>query len=192
MIDKLGGCLTGLSFVLGGIATTNKSKTYSLGFFLMFILAVMRFTSGRVVDKEIYDVGHEILPVAPDNTNDVQLVLTALMLAWKVSGWESPKINSYLTFLIVMYFFRLLTTYATSLPSPPGRECKGGLLAQCNDYIFSGHTTFNIVTSYFIGAPVWPIWPMITSVGTVAEREHYTVDVLLAWLIFFSLKSNMP
>ena len=192
MIDKLGGCLIGLSFVLGGIATTNKTKTYSLIFFLIFILTVMRFTSGRGVDKEIYDVGHEVLPQAPDKTNDVQLVMTALMLVWKLPGWESPKINSYLTFLIVMYFFRLLTTYVTSLPTPPGRECKKGLLSNCNDFIFSGHTTFNIVTSYFIGAPVWPVWPMITSVGTVASREHYTVDVLLAWLIFFSLKSKMP
>ncbi len=192
MIDKLGGGLIGLSFVLGGIATTNKAKTYSLIFFLIFILTVMRFTSARIVEKEIYDVGHKILPKTPDKTNDVQLVITAVMLLWKLPGWESPKINSYLTFLIVMYFFRLLTTYSTSLPAPPGKKCKGGVLAQCNDYIFSGHTTFNIVTSYFIGAPVWPVWPMITSVGTVAEREHYTVDVLLAWLIFFALKCKMP
>lgn len=192
MFDKLGGGLIGLSFVLGGFATTNKSKTFSLIFFLIFILTVMRFTSGRIVDKEIYDVGHEVLPQAPDKTNDVQLVITAAMLLFKLPGWESPKINSYLTFLIVMYFFRLLTTYVTSLPAPPGRECKKGLLSNCNDFIFSGHTTFNIVTSYFIGVPVWPVWPMITSVGTVASREHYTVDVLLAWLIFFALKSKMP
>tara|TARA_R110002153_G_scaffold158002_1_gene310045 strand:+ start:1497 stop:2075 length:579 start_codon:yes stop_codon:yes gene_type:complete len=192
MFDKLGGGLIGLSFVLGGMTTTNKSKTFSLIVFLIFIIIVMRFTSGRIVDKEIYDVGHEILPEAPDKTNDFQIVLTALMLVWKLPGWKSSKINSYLTFLIVMSFFRLLTTYVTSLPAPPGRECKGGVLAQCNDYIFSGHTIFNIVTSYFIGAPVWPVWPIITSVGTVAEREHYTVDVLLVWLIFFSLKSNMP
>ena len=192
MFDRLGGGLIGLSFVLGGIATTNKSKTFSLIFFLIFILTVMRFTSARVVDRGIYDVGHEVLPRTSESTNDFQLVLTALMLVWKLPGWESSKINSYLTFLIVMYFFRLLTTYVTSLPAPPGKECKSGVLAQCNDFIFSGHTTFNIVTSYFIGAPVWPVWPMITSVGTVASREHYTVDVLLAWLIFFSLKSKMP
>ncbi len=192
MFDKLAGLLVVLSFVLGGFATTNKTKTYSLGFFLIFILTVMRFTSGRVVDKEIYDVGHEVLPKTSDNTNDFQLVLTALMLVWKLPGWESSKINSYLIFLIVMYFFRLLTTYVTTLPAPPDRDCKKGLLSNCNDFIFSGHTTFNIVTSYFIGAPVWPVWPMITSVGTVASREHYTVDVLLAWLIFFALKSNMP
>ena len=30
MIDKFAGGLIGLSFVLGGIATTNKSKTFSL------------------------------------------------------------------------------------------------------------------------------------------------------------------
>tara|TARA_Y100000389_G_scaffold203419_1_gene251789 strand:- start:3711 stop:4289 length:579 start_codon:yes stop_codon:yes gene_type:complete len=192
MIDKLGGGLIGLSFVLGGIATTNKSKTYSLGFFLIFILTVMRFTSSKNVEKEIYDVGHEVLPQAYDKTNDFQLLITAAMLLWKLPGWESPKINSYLTFLIVMYFFRTLTTYVTVLPAPPDRECKKGLLSNCNDFIFSGHTTFNVVTSYFIGAPIWPVWPMITSVGTVASREHYTVDVLLAWLIFFALKSKMP
>lgn len=192
MFDKLAGLLLVLSFVLGGMATTNKSKTFSLIFFLIFIMTVMRFTSGRVVDKEIYDVGHEVLPRTSESTNDFQLVLTALMLVWKLPGWESSKINSYLTFLIVMYFFRLLTTYVTTLPVPPDRDCKKGLLTNCNDFIFSGHTTFNIVTSYFIGTPIWPIWPMITSVGAVASREHYTVDVLLAWLIFFALKSKMP
>tara|TARA_R110002072_G_scaffold280876_1_gene443325 strand:+ start:15737 stop:16315 length:579 start_codon:yes stop_codon:yes gene_type:complete len=192
MIDKLGGGLIALSFILGGIATTNKSKTFSLGFFLVFILTVMRFTSGRVVEKEIYDIGHNALPQMHESTNDIQLIITVAMLLLKIPSWNSPKINSYLTFLIVMYFFRLLTTYSTSLPNPQGKECKKGALAQCNDYIFSGHTTFNIVTSYFIGAPVWPVWPMITSVGTVASREHYTVDVLLAWVIFFALKCKMP
>lgn len=192
MIDKLCGLLIVLSFVLGGMATTNKTKTFSLGVFLIFILTVMRFTSGRVVDKEIYDVGHEVLPKTPEKTNDFQFLITAAMLAWKLPGWKSSKINSYLTFLIVMYFFRLLTTYVTVLPVPPDRECKKGILSNCNSFIFSGHTTFIIVTSYFIGAPVWPVWPMITSVGTVSSREHYTVDVLLAWLIFFSLKSKMP
>ena len=173
--------------------TKWQCTTFSLILIIVSLAAIMNVTNDRVVGEKIYDLGHDMLPTAPYFTNDVQAGITLMVLLYKIPTWSNTKIHSYLTFIALMLFFRMLTTYATTLPV--ARDicpCKPGFLTKCNDYIFSGHTTFNVVTSFFIGAPLWPIWPLVASVGTVASRSHYTVDVLLAWLIFLSLKSNMP
>lgn len=173
--------------------TSSKYPPAVLTGILVFLLAVMNYPSLRTGDKEVYDVGHAVLPKLPDFVNDLQAGIIFIILLYQLPGWSKSKYTSYLTFMCVMFFFRLLTIHVTVLPRPAGTdECKLGLFEKCNDYIFSGHTTFNILTSYFIGAPMWPAVPIITSVGTISSRAHYSVDVLLAWLLFFALKCNMP
>ena len=135
----------------------------------------------RKGDSKIYDLGHEILPKMPSCTNDVLLLITML-----ISLLYTDRLTSkYIKILSLMYLFRAVCVCMTVLPIPDGRgKCKGGVIQHCNDFIFSGHTTFNVVTSYFIGKPLWPVWPMLTSLGTVASRNHYSIDVMLVWLIF--------
>ena len=143
--------------------------------------------AGRCIKKDhngIYDLGHEFLPKLPACTNDVLLVIT-MLIALLYKDRFTPK---YIKILSLMYLFRAVCVCMTVLPMPDGRgKCKGGIIQHCNDFIFSGHTTFNVVTSYFIGKPLWPVWPIITSLGTVASRNHYSIDVVLVWFIFFSL-----
>ncbi len=143
--------------------------------------------AGRCIKKDhdgIYDLGHEFLPKLPACTNDVLLVIT-MLIALLYKDRFTPK---YVKILSLMYLFRAVCVCMTVLPMPDGRgKCKGGIIQHCNDFIFSGHTTFNVVTSYFIGQPLWPVWPIITSLGTVASRNHYSIDVVLVWFIFFSL-----
>ena len=173
--------------------TSSRYPSAVLAGILALILAVMNYMGIRTGDKRIYDVGHTVLPRAPAFVNDLQSAIIFIILLYNLPGWSSSKYTSYLTFMCVMFFFRLLTIHVTVLPSPvDSDECKPSLFGKCNDYIFSGHTTFNILTSYFIGAPVWPVVPIITSVGTISSRTHYSVDVLLAWLLFLALKCNMP
>jgi hypothetical protein len=136
----------------------------------------------------IVDVGHNILPNFPKYTNDVLLFIT-LVFAFLNKNKFTPK---YFKILAIMYLFRAVCVCLTVLPRPRKDDnCKSGLLQNCNDFIFSGHTTFNVVTSYFLGKPFWPYWPMITSLGTIGSRNHYTIDVALVWFIFFSLISNI-
>lgn len=84
---------------------------------------------------------------------------------------------------------RLVTIGMTILPRPKGitNDQKNVGFDGYNDYIFSGHSTFCLVTSYFIGAPYWPILPLINSIAIIGSRNHYTVDVILSWFLFFAL-----
>ena len=82
-------------------------------------------------------------------------------------------------------------TVATRM-SPSSKECElKPPFGFCNDYIFSGHSAFNIVSSYHIGSPLWPVWPAVTSLFSIASREHYSVDVVIAWIIFAAMKSKL-
>ena len=157
------------------------------GLFWILIALGANMLSGMCIRKghdKIIDMGHNVLPLFPGCTNDV-LALITLVLAFVYRDRLTPK---YIKVLSIMFLFRAITICLTILPIPPGRsKCKEGLIQHCNDFIFSGHTTFNVVTSYFIGKPVWPLWPILTSLGTVGSRNHYTIDVALVWFIFFSL-----
>jgi len=163
---------------------------------LMFNLIIGYFitakrASGPKGDK-IYDVGFSILPDLSkyEYVNDVMLLVPLLFVMVLWSKWSLDKRTSMILMLGMMYLFRAIALYATTYPSP--KECKmRPPFGFCNDHMFSGHTSFNLVLSSFVGRPLWPIWPMITSIMSVATRDHYTVDVVIAWLIFGALKCNV-
>lgn len=146
---------------------------------LTFTFFIRRFIKPN--GNDIKDIGHTYLPKIPYCMNDALAVVTLILLALNFKKIDFKK---YFLFLAVMYTFRFLTSWVTVLPHPDKS------IKSTHDYIFSGHTTFNIVSSYFIGSPVWPAWPIVTSIGTVASRTHYTIDVLLAWIIFFAMRMN--
>ena len=83
-----------------------------------------------------------------------------------------------------MYAFRSLTTSATQLPHT--KHSEAGVVNYSNDFLFFRGTPYNVVASYFAGG-IFPYYPILSSFLTVATREHYTVDVVLAWIIFGSL-----
>ena len=158
---------------------------------LLLLVLGINFLVGKYAIKKgtdkIVDFGHKILPMLPENTNDILMIITIIFAII----FRNRLTHKYFKILAIMYFFRAITIFLTVLPVPEGREkCKPGFINHCNDFIFSGHTTFNVVTSYFIGKPLWPIWPVITSLGTVASKSHYSIDVGLVWIIFYSLISR--
>jgi hypothetical protein len=143
-------------------------------------------------NDKIYDLGFKILPNLEkyDYVNDYILIIPILFLIYHFSGWTKNKQNTFLITMGVMYLFRSLSNYVTTFPSMKKCDLKPPF-GFCNDFMFSGHTTFNIVISYFVNSILWPIWPIITSILTIATREHYSVDVLIAWLIFGSLQCRI-
>jgi len=142
---------------------------------------------GSSFGGKIKDLGHDVFP---DFSNfawlhDLTLVVpsVALFFSWPRLQ-KSGKVKNYFGALAIMYMCRALTQLVTQLPRAKKAKCSK--FSYCNDYIFSGHTTFNLVTSYFVGW-LFPIYPVISSLITIATKEHYSVDVILAWVIFGSL-----
>ena len=146
---------------------------------------------GEKYGGKIRDIGFDILPDLSDHEylTDLTLILPVLLLAF---NWKTINRDGYIMMMTFMYFARSLSNMVTQLPYAKDRECKSKPpLGFCNDYIFSGHTTFNVVTSYFLNNAMFPAYPIISSLITIATRAHYSIDVLLAWIIFFALKCNV-
>jgi len=162
-----------------------------LGLALLMNTLIGRFVSrtrGEGFGGKIKDIGFDILP---DLTNyeylhDVTLIIPLIFV---IMNWNTIDKKSYIHFLTMMYFMRAISNMVTQFPRAKSNPCrKGSPLSNCNDYMFSGHTTFNIVTSHFLNNGLFPIYPIFSSLVTISTRAHYSVDVLIAWIIFFALK----
>lgn len=162
---------------------------------LVFNIAVGYFVSHqRANDGKIQDIGFEVLPDLSryEHLPDMLLAVPVIFLALSWKSWSPSKRVMYLKFLTLMFFFRGITNAVTTFPYSKGGECKLRIpFGYCKDYMFSGHTTFNVVTSSFVGAPLWPVFPAFTSLASVATRDHYTVDIVVAWLLFFAIKCRL-
>jgi len=165
-----------------------------LGLALLMNTLVGKFISrvrGEGFGGKIRDVGFDFLPdlTKYEFLNDVTLIVPLVLL---VLNWNRINQNGYISFLTAMYFMRALSNMVTQFPRAKSKPCnEGSPLSNCNDYMFSGHTTFNIVTSYFLKNGMFPIYPILSSLTTISTRAHYSVDVLMAWIIFFALKSRI-
>ena len=139
----------------------------------------------------IYDVGFQILPNLSkyDWLSDVALIIPVIgvLLSW--GSWSSNKQHSMLVLLGLMYMFRAIVNYVTTYPSMKKCELKPPF-GFCNDFMFSGHTSFNLVSAYHLGGIFWPAWPIFGSLLSIATHEHYSADVVMAWIVFVALRCN--
>ena len=156
------------------------------------ILEPCKLTEIKQNKDKIYDIGHKVLPNLSKyhRIGDIALFVPIIALLFSIPKWSNKNTESYFKILGLMYIFRGLCNSVTTYPSVNKCVFKPPF-GFCNDYMFSGHTTFNVVSSYFIGTPLWPIWPIISSLFAVASREHYTVDIFIAWIIFAALKCRI-
>ncbi len=165
-----------------------------LGLALLLNTLVGRLISnprGEGFGGKIRDVGFDILPDLStyESLHDITLIVPFVLL---VLNWKSIDSNKYISFLTIMYFMRALSNMVTQFPRAKSTPCKtSNPLSNCNDYMFSGHTTFNIVTSYFLNKGLFPVYPLISSLVTISTRAHYSIDVLMAWIIFYALKCTI-
>jgi len=166
---------------------------------LLAIALLLNTLVGRLISKprgegfggNIRDVGFDILPDLShyEILHDITLIVPFVLL---VLNWKSIDSNKYISFLTIMYFMRALSNIVTQFPRAKSKPCnQNNPLSNCNDYMFSGHTTFNIVTSYFLNKGLFPVYPIISSLVTISTRAHYSIDVLMAWIIFYALKCTV-
>lgn len=154
----------------------------------IFVISIcMNFISGYYLlpkgHDHIVDVGHNVLPQIPFLSSDCCLYVTMFLGA--INRYIFTR--RYFNILAFLYFARSATILLTVLPNPLKEPCTCRMMGYCNDFIYSGHTVVHIVTSYFIGGWVWPMWPILCSLVTIASRAHYTVDVWLPWVLFCAL-----
>ena len=106
----------------------------------------------------------------------------------------------------IVFFLRAITKVSTIIPSQ-GNGCKNDvnnlmcyITGYCNDKIFSGHTsimilvTLTIINEKLINPSynhLLIIVCLIYSGLILSSRNHYTVDVILAYIISISVYYNL-
>ena len=158
------------------------------------IMALLNNFTGYYILKKrdtrdkTYDLGHNILPDI-SKLNKKNIFNDGLFIVALIIGFlnRSKLDDKFFKTAAYMYGARAITTIVTTFQN--GREPGSGegLMNYTNDYIFSGHVTASILISYFTGK-LWPTLPILASLSTIATHEHYTIDVVIAWLIFYALK----
>ena len=105
------------------------------------------------------------------------------------------KICSTLSVFLVL---RSISTFATSLHDCPDKKVRCEFSTKraltsggCEDKMFSGHTIITLTLCYYL-ARVYPkaralflAYPILLSILTIVVRDHYTIDVLTAWALFY-------
>lgn len=147
------------------------------------------------------DVLHDILP---DLSNMNRYMIDDFLITCTTIVFFVVHKLTYIDDILILYnsimLFRLITMSVTNLPSPSDkcstdnkslviRVLSGGR----NDLIFSGHTTLMLLLLLFISKGTSLLWQCILfifaaafSLLLIVLRNHYTVDVILAWYITFT------
>jgi hypothetical protein len=169
-------------------------------YFLYFTLSSL--TSLAVAKKiknhpqKIIDFVHDKLPEIRSKYLSDVLIFLQLSLSLLYSNKES--LSDTLLIMGSCYFLRCLTMFSTVLPPLKHSENKirfGGANGSGTEYIFSGHACWSCIsfinlyniTPKYISIP----YNIVSQMIVIMSRNHYTVDVILGWIITYSLYFNL-
>ena len=154
----------------------------------------------KINNKNIYDLGFNYIPRINNKYKYIDdvliLIIFIVMLFFKIN-----YINFISVYLIIR-FIRMICMLSITIP-PADKNCfKKQKVRQksfkyikfvaghCGETIFSGHVTFLLICILFIMPKVNNffkillfVYGLIGSILIIALRHHYTIDVVLAWVI---------
>lgn len=147
--------------------------------------------------EHVYDVSHKYLPDLHEHEYIMNLIPLALIVYTITlpAGWSILKTTAIM--LLGVLAIRALTIVATILPKHEKCEVKGnGFLnflsgGGCYDKIFSGHTAvvtllgLNLLAANALNTPLFWGISAINAIVILLTRAHYTVDVILGFIISY-------
>ena len=127
----------------------------------------------------------------------VDYMLYFIML-FAVVNYRHLPLYKIISTLSVFLVLRSISIFATSLHDCPDKKVKcefspkkALISGGCEDKMFSGHTIATLTLCYYL-AGVYPkaralfiAYPIILSILIIVVRDHYTIDVLTAWALFY-------
>jgi len=165
---------------------------FSLFLFLLSSLGCL--VAANVIPKvrpnQIYDVIHDNLPLFElEYSSDI---LIALQLLFTLLIMSTNEDDLFFTSMAYIQGFRILCCVSTVLPPLKSYKDKyrmGGINGSGTEYIFSGHASFSCLSFLILWSKdILPLYALIlynivSQSLIVLTRNHYTVDVILAWII---------
>ena len=172
-------------------------------YFFPYILHIIctKYLINKNIDnnnlKQLDDILYNIIPNLYNYEYIVNIFLLLLLLPLIINPKKKYFVSIFKYFSIII-FLRCITVCVTIIP--PTKNCKqieynniySFLNGHCIDKIFSGHTSFMIILFFIIYKNKilnnnlllgYLFLILINSFLIVATRSHYTVDVILAYII---------
>lgn len=162
-------------------------------------LATKHVDNADVPEMKLYDVFHRILPFN-SNANilaDV-IVVTCLLAMCFVGVYDHKGLCDFFIVYAILIIIRTISMSITILPdwctTIWKKYGKNNVFGGCRDKLFSGHTATALLFSLFIYKKTNMVGifllPVIVSLCTLISREHYSIDVLFAWIITIFVWQN--
>ena len=175
---------------------------YIIPYIMHFLTVVYLFSKKEVIrgSKPLYDTIISNIPDLSKFRNIPNMLLLVLMSYLIIPLFFKPNIDVFISiyrYFSIILLLRSFTISSTILP-PINSNCDFKLNMQtfmdghCLDKIFSGHTAFslllvfvcnkfNILSKTFIY--ILLLIQFVLALSLILTREHYTVDVILGYLI---------
>lgn len=162
---------------------------FSALLFLLTSLACVSFANLIKNDRvRIIDIVHENIYLNQPYISDVLILLQVL---FAIAVMEQPEFSEGCLIMSVVQILRVICSCSTVLPPLKNYHDKyriGGINGNGTEYIFSGHASYSCLTSLYLFKKGYnPIYLLLYNFVSqnmiVITRNHYTVDVVLAWII---------
>ena len=164
----------------------------------------LRYISKTDVEfqKPLPDLFYNVLPDLSNQTSLI-FVLDYIIpfVIFPVAIYTNKILFTY-KFLSIIFFLRAIAKVITTLPSSC-LNCKNNSsmnsmsIGYCNDKIFSGHVTLTLVALLLIlqknsqYSNILIFLHLIYSILIIAVRNHYSIDVFIAYVIVISMFYNL-
>lgn len=148
--------------------------------------------------KRVIDIVHENIPyIHLKYLSDTLVLLQTVFTAMVV---DSKHLSEIFFIMSIVQALRCICSASTVLPPLKNYSDKyrlGGLNGTGTEYIFSGHASYSALSAIYLYTQniigFWPIviYNIISQSAIIITRNHYTVDIVLAWIIVPLLWGNM-
>jgi len=131
------------------------------------------------------------LPYASDFLITCQLAYTIVF----ISEAEQGEIFLIMSVVQVLRMICMVCTVLPPLKSYQDKQRLGGINGSGTEYIFSGHASYSALTAIYLIKQVDPIplclYNLVSQMLIILTHNHYTIDVVLAWIIVPLLYGNL-
>lgn len=147
---------------------------------------------------EIVDLIHDRFPhVEYHYISDVMVAIQILLVGFHITYSELMFLLCLCTIITIIRAFSVVLTVLPPLKSYEDKYRLGGINGFGKEYIFSGHASISAILAMFlIKNNIFSNWLVIiyNIIGQyliVASKNHYSVDVYLAWVLVFFMYNYM-
>lgn len=145
--------------------------------------------------QKIVDIIHSNIPVL--NSKYISDFLVLAPTVYTLFLMDSYSLSKLFLIMFIVQMFKGICSISTALPPLKRYEDKyrlGGINGSGTEYIFSGHACYSCLSAIYLYnySPVLVVlYNLISQFLIIVTRNHYTVDVILAWIITSLVYTNL-